>query len=271
MKMTLTKITPTMAKNLLGSNINNRNISKRRVNTYARQILNDEWQLNGETIKLTEKGTLLDGQHRLQAIIVANKPIDTYVLTGVASDVFKTIDTGKGRGAADILSIAGYENTVSMAASVRAYHTIAQGLKQNESPGKSEGRGLTNMDILKFVQNTKKFPQAIKDSLQYKKVIKFIRASNAGALYYLFSQKSAADCAQFFNEVDAGTGLKNNRPAYVLREKLISLSGFNEVDADKSRWLIILFTIQAWNAFRKKESIEKFSTPHKFNGYPEIL
>lgn len=269
MKMELKTITPTQAKNWLGNNINNRNISKRRVATYVQQILSDDWQLNGETIKLTEKGVLLDGQHRLQAVIQANKSIQSYVLTGVKSDVFKTIDTGKGRGASDILSIAGFENTVTMAAAIRSYYTIQGGTKQIEGSGRP--KGLTNLDILKFAQSTKKFPNAIKDSLQYKKVIKFIRASNCGALYYLFSQKSAADCAQFFHELNSGEGLKNNRPAFMLREKLISLTGYNETDVDKARWLVILFSIQAWNAFRTKKTIEKFSTPHKFDGYPEIL
>jgi hypothetical protein len=156
-----------------------------------------------------------------------------------------------------------------LASSVRALFSIQEGFKYAE--GGRHGGGLTNMDILKFVQDNKHFAKSIKESLQYKKFSKFISPSNAGGLYYLLSKKSAADCAQFFHEVNTGEGLKDKRAAFMLREKLISMTGFNEVDKRKVKWLIVLYTIQAWNAFRSKKPIERFVTPHKFDGYPEIL
>jgi hypothetical protein len=269
MKMELVKVTPIMACNMLGNNINNRNISKRRVATYAQHIKNGDWQINGEAIKLTKDGTLLDGQHRLHAIIQADKAVETYVLSGVASEVFKTIDTGKGRGASDILSIAGFENTTSLAAAVRIYQSIEDNWKFIENAGRS--RGLTNIDILNFVQNTKGFDKAVAEALQYKKFCKLITGSLAGALYYVFSQKSKAGCAQFFHEVDTGEGLVNNKPAYMLREALIDIKGYKEMDIRKVRWLAISHAITAWNAFREKKQIDKLPILRKFDGYPEVL
>lgn len=270
MKMELMEITPTQARNWLGNNINNRNMSKRRINIYAKQMVNDEWQVNGEAIKLTDKGILLDGQHRLQAIVQANKTIKSYVITGVGSDVFKTIDTGKGRGAADILAIAGFENATATAAAVKAYHNIMANYKVLED-NRSGRAMMSNQGILKFVQDTKNFAKNVKEAMQYKKFVKFVTPSNAGALYHLFSKVSAADAAQFFHEVNSGDGLKINRPSYILREKLISLTGHDEIDRRKSKWLIVLYTIMAWNAFRTKKTLERLPQIHKFNGYPEIL
>lgn len=268
MKIELVDITPIKAKNWLGNNINNRNISKRRVAVYAQQIKQGDWQLNGETIKLSEDGTLMDGQHRLHAVIQANKAIKSYVLTGVSKDVFKTIDTGRSRGASDILSIAGFPNATALAASVRAYHTIQDGIKNTDSAARG---GLTNNDILKFVSSNPEFSTAVSEALSYKKVSRFISPSNAGALYYTFSQKSASDCVRFFHEVETGEGLQDNRATYALREKLISITGFNELDKYKARWAIILLTINAWNAFRTKKPVEKFILPSKFNGYPAVV
>lgn len=268
MKMEVVTITPTQAKNWLGNNLNNRNISKARVKNYAQQITKGEWQLNGEAIKLTEKGILLDGQHRLHAIIQADKPVASYVLTGVQSDVFKTIDTGKCRGAADILAIAGFENSVALAAAARAYNSLLEGYKSKESNSRQT---LSNSEVLDFCNKTKGFSKAVGEAMAYKKFVKFVAPSYAGALYFMFSKKNASDCAQFFHEVNTGEGLKEDRPTYALRERLIKITGFDEVDKTKAKWIIVLFTIQAWNAYRTGAVIEKFYAPVTFKGYPDIL
>lgn len=64
-------ITPEIAKTMLGENVNNRRISRDNVNLFAREIRNGEWRFNGEAIKFGKDGRLLDGQHRLLAVIAA--------------------------------------------------------------------------------------------------------------------------------------------------------------------------------------------------------
>ena len=60
-------ITPEIAKTMLGENVNNRRISRDNVNLFAREIRNGEWRFNGEAIKFSKDGRLLDDQHRLLA------------------------------------------------------------------------------------------------------------------------------------------------------------------------------------------------------------
>ena len=60
-------ITPDIAKTMLGENVNNRRISHDNVNMFAREMRNGEWRFNGEAIKFSKDGRLLDGQHRLLA------------------------------------------------------------------------------------------------------------------------------------------------------------------------------------------------------------
>lgn len=64
-------ITPDIAKTMLGENVNNRRISHDNVNMFAREMRNGEWRFNGEAIKFSKDGRLLDGQHRLLAVIAA--------------------------------------------------------------------------------------------------------------------------------------------------------------------------------------------------------
>lgn len=90
-------ITPEKAKAYLEMNTNNyRSLSKDRVRQYADDIRLGKWALNGESIVFSADGVLKDGQHRLAAIVEANKAIMVLVVRGVENDV-NLYDVGAGR------------------------------------------------------------------------------------------------------------------------------------------------------------------------------
>ena len=63
-------ITPKLAKELLLKNNSNRRITKSFVTTYANDMREGRWKGNtAEFIKIADDGDILDGQHRLLAII----------------------------------------------------------------------------------------------------------------------------------------------------------------------------------------------------------
>ena len=101
-------ITPEMAKNILEEgNYNNRNIRKGHVQNLASRILRGEWKLTPQGIILHTSGRLLDGQHRLLAIVQADTPVVTTVFTVSDESVFKTLDQGAKRSMADISGVDG--------------------------------------------------------------------------------------------------------------------------------------------------------------------
>jgi hypothetical protein len=55
---------------------------------------------------------MVDGQHRLAAIIEADVPVDITVFTEVPDGAFDVLDTGKRRNAADVLAIEGEKSAV---------------------------------------------------------------------------------------------------------------------------------------------------------------
>ena len=106
MLVELRTITPDIAKEMLLKNTNNRPVSEKHVRRLAKEITEDRWQLNGDTIRFN--GTrLVDGQHRLLAVVKSGKAIETLVVDGLESDVFKTIDIGKIRSNGDTLAADG--------------------------------------------------------------------------------------------------------------------------------------------------------------------
>lgn len=105
-------ITPTYAKSLLQNNDNNRNINGNKVSQYAEDMRNGKWQLNGEDIEISETGRVLNGQHRLMAIIRYGKPVMMGVKFGVSDDVW-IYDRGRLRSSSDCLKMSGLPSELS--------------------------------------------------------------------------------------------------------------------------------------------------------------
>ena len=131
--VTIETITPEIAKRYLQRNEVNRPLSIRTVQELTRAIVNGEWQINGEAIKLDLHHNLIDGQHRCHAVVKADRPIKTYVMRGLPADSFKTLDTGKKRNNADTLGLLGFGNPVVLAATCRfAVNLQTNQLRSNE-------------------------------------------------------------------------------------------------------------------------------------------
>jgi len=125
MKAQFIEITPDDAREMLEANIDNRKVSRAHVATLSRDIANDRWQFNGDPIRFDADGVLLDGQHRLMAVIEANKPIQSLVIRGLPNASKVTIDTGARRTVGDFFQFRGIADANSVASACR-YAMIAR-------------------------------------------------------------------------------------------------------------------------------------------------
>ena len=96
----------------LKCNMVNRDISRGRVLQYADSMKRGDWQLNGDSIKFNERGEMVDGQHRLSAIIETGIPITTVVMTGI-EDGICLFDRGRNRSTTDSLLIEGFSRKLA--------------------------------------------------------------------------------------------------------------------------------------------------------------
>lgn len=95
-------ITPDKAQEWLDEhNYGNRPISDSKVAMYARDIIHGDWFLTHECIAFDENGRLTNGQHRLKAIIKANKAVEFYVCRGEPAEAAMFIDQGRARSLTD--------------------------------------------------------------------------------------------------------------------------------------------------------------------------
>lgn len=96
------------AKEYLSTMGTNRPINDRRVNDYVKRMEVGDWQL-GQPITFDEDDNLIDGQHRLEAVVKYGKPIKFCVLRGLPSESKTVFDMGQPRTVSQIAAISGCE------------------------------------------------------------------------------------------------------------------------------------------------------------------
>jgi hypothetical protein len=96
--------TPERAADALAtSNHGNRNMRMRVVSRYADVMRAGEWKLSPDGIVFGASGRLLQGQHRLAAVVRAGVPVAMMTWRGVDEGVFAVFDRGVLRSLADAL------------------------------------------------------------------------------------------------------------------------------------------------------------------------
>jgi len=114
MKAEVRLIDTELAMHLLENHHGNRTLSQSCVNDYARDMLEGRWRECGNPINIGPDGNLLNGQHRLWAIVEANsnnpnkeEPIqfEFVIVTEVSNDVHKVFDIGRRRTGPQILGL----------------------------------------------------------------------------------------------------------------------------------------------------------------------
>lgn len=102
---TLTLVTPEQAKEWLSNKLENqRRVSPTRVKNYQKQMIEGTWE-PWSTLMFTTNDQLIDGQHRLEAVVKADRPVHFIVAKGFPPDAILTVDQGKSRNALDVAKI----------------------------------------------------------------------------------------------------------------------------------------------------------------------
>lgn len=98
-------ITPEKAANYLQRNTNNRPLRKSLVALLAREMQLGRWKLTHQGIAFNCNGTLLDGQHRLAAVVESGTAVRMLVTHGVATEDQLVMDDHAKRSLGDAASI----------------------------------------------------------------------------------------------------------------------------------------------------------------------
>ena len=102
------QISPQMAKSwLVDNSLLQRSVSRLTVEAFARDMKAGAWQLTHQGIAFNEEGILVDGQHRLHAIVMSDTTVTMLVTRGVALEVTGPIDIGRKRETSFLMGRSG--------------------------------------------------------------------------------------------------------------------------------------------------------------------
>lgn len=259
MKAEVITITPELASNMLMMNKTNRSINKDRVLFYKKIIEKGDWMLNGESIKFSINGDLIDGQHRLNAIISAKRPIETLVISGLDHDAFKTIDTGKTRSAGDTFRVEGVKNGVQIAAGIIKYLILAMGNKSTHTGNVIAG--ISTAEVLDEYRSSEDYYQHLfhLSSKFYERNFRIITKAEYIGFYKFFNTKYSTDVVElFFSDIETNTGV-----CALLKNKLLSELVTKRKMTGSERTALM---IKTFNYFISKKEVKqlKFSREEKF-------
>lgn len=133
-------ITPMIARQMLEHNAVNRPVSNPTVRHYAMQMSKGQWALNGEAIVISDRGNLTNGQHRLNAVIIADEAVTFLVVRGVKEDTFSSFDGGKNRSLSDVMSLAQIKNATRISSMLQKRQALLLGQRMIGGSEKG-GRG----------------------------------------------------------------------------------------------------------------------------------
>ncbi len=256
------KMTPKLAEEILTKNTLNRPLRAGRVERYAADMSAGNWRLNGETIKITDDGQLLDGQHRLFAVIESGKTIDMLLIEGLDASVMPTIDTGAQRSFADVLAIGGGKNATAVASVFR----LIAWYEARPRPTDPSSMALTHTELMKVADNNPDVPTVVPVAIG-SKAKKFLPKSILAFVYLMAWRGDPGKAGAWLELLSTGANMDPKHPVHQLRERMTS----NAIGKAKLPPLEVLaLAVKSWNQFvtGKRTVTLRWSSAEEF---PKIL
>ncbi len=240
-------ISPALAAKWLGRNTGNRRIRPATVEQYARDMHAGNWKITGEAIKFTADGTLIDGQHRLSAVVLADTSVSMYVIRGLDLDVGDLCDTGMKRTAADALARNGHLSTKGLAASARLAIGWTEG--QIKVSTQQQVRQVTHAEILRFVEG---HPDLVEATALGGPLRLQVPPSVVAFTLWLTRAVDIDDATTFFSVLHEHRTSGPGDPLLSLTRRLSSIKSSRE---RVSKITFAYYIIRTWNAVRNGEKM----------------
>lgn len=260
-------ITPARAAELLQSNVKNRKAKNPVVLKYARDMSSGKWKNDTfELIKISKSGVILDGQHRLMAVIKSNVPVYFHIVEGLEDSIFDVLDTGSLRNASDVFKINQVKYNTTIPAIIAFYDALKENKKSNNMQVNCRK---TNADLLnEYNLNPDKWQLIARDSHTfYSSFGKILTTSFIGGFLSFFSDFNNEDAYDFMSQLCTGKDVKNDI-INILRMKLVN----EKVSVHKlSNTTKKAYVIKCWNAFRKKENVKILKFTPMTESFPEAV
>ncbi len=259
-------ITPQIAKEYLKNNTDNRRLNLENVKRYAHDMSTNNWMKNTfELIQISKSGKVLNGQHRLHAVIVANKSVLFHVVSGLEDDIFHVLDTGSSRNSTDIFFIKKVKNSNSIPSIIQNYKVMKLSVYRT---GTKNDR-FTNSELIINYDERPLFWQhiATKSITWYTQFSKILSPSYIGGLYSVLLEINSDMAEEFMNQLCSGQNIQNSTIG-LLRKKLFDDKLSQKKITLKTKHALVTKT---WNCYLLKKEPKLLKFDEKVEETPKIL
>jgi len=236
-------INPLQSKHILKFyNNGNRRPSKNQVLKYSKDMENDNWKETGEPISFDKNGNVINGQHRLYGMILADKEYEFLVNYGLDREVFDVIDNGLIRPNSTILELEGHSDTVNLSALVRAIIAYTD----NGNYDAKDFKGVNQITISQ-IKDYLKDNEDVVDYLDRYKKSAVVSCSISSFCYWLLSTVDKTEAENYLDMVFMGYGLTPNTIEHYLFDKL--QRNKNATQNKMTKTAIICNVILGWRRY----------------------
>ncbi|CAH1602682.1 conserved hypothetical protein [Vibrio jasicida] len=226
--LSMVTLTPPVIDLLLSRNVNNIPPVKGKIRLYAELMRAGDWKYNGDSLRVSARGVLLDGQNRLMAAKEAKFNLVSDIVVGLPDDVFNTIDQGRVRQRSHLLARSlgntasqSESNTISKAVSKIMKHDQGYSQMTGESRAARSKLLITPDLIYDYVEN---HPDIL-DEVKYVKDTfgsrSLLPQSTILYLYHIGSRFDKEYTEIYLNKLLKSTGLKDGETLHHLNQALI--------------------------------------------------
>lgn len=230
-----------------------RKLRQANIDRLTHAIIAGQWKETHQPIALNGDGVVIDGQHRLTAIVAAGMTVRTLIARDVPEDTFQVIDTGSVRSPYDVLVLAGIPNGAKMAAACR-YLLVYEDVVGTPDSFQSQRQKYTSADILNLAQSAR--GKQLNDSINAATGVVWAlgRAGYAtwmGAVVQLMRESPVDDglCLEFIERLRDGANLKPGSPILTLRRYLTGDGGLIKANGGNRAQMGMGSTIKAFNTW----------------------
>lgn len=253
-------VEPEQAEKWLAANIANRTVRPARVKEYATAMSEGRWLYTADPIRFDEDGKLIDGQHRLMAVVRSGQPVEMHVVRGLARNAQDAVDTGAIRTASDALKVRGFKRGAQLAATIPIVNWLLK--------GGGFAASYSRDDIVYWTGVHDGLDDIVELAYKNRNLLPCQLAVYAAA-YYSARQEAADPGAtdEFFVEQLVNTiGLSSGAPALATRKYLLGLREDKRPNNKAAKAGTVLALLDGYRHFRLGKSMYAMRPPR--GGWP---
>ncbi|MFE4692139.1 hypothetical protein ACFRH6_19045 [Streptomyces sp. NPDC056749] len=222
------KISPAMARILLDErNHHNRRMVALARARHAKAMRDKRFVTTGDTLKFGHHpnfawALMIDGQHRLAAIVDSGQAFVTGIAVGIDHEAQQYTDTGRPRRVHETLTLNGENNGPKLETLARWVYRL-----QNEGTVRKHGGGrdsLSGYELIDFVEANPMLRDCVSVArATYRRFSGAVNMPTLGCVWWYIAsagQTYPALADEYFQRITDGTGLAANDPVYLLRERI---------------------------------------------------